>query len=272
MDDKTTSSPDMPEYKFAESEGIPADATANSDSGSIGARVPLRPGFNIKNVVENIIGNINWHKLIVPGAIVFAILLVYGIISFFSAKKTNEAEQKKAQAQEVVATQQDMISTSSPAVVVQTQPPPTLLNNNQIEQIQATVQQKISAVENEISGSRDQFLSLESAISKAQQDISSVSQNVNQLTVAMQQLLGEVQQLKAPKIKAKNKIVKPLAIYHIRAIVPGRVWLESDDGKSVTLRVGDRLEGYGTVDVISPREGMVVMSSGSYFQYGVNDF
>jgi hypothetical protein len=50
------------------------------------------------------------------------------------------------------------------------------------------------------------------------------------------------------------------------------VWLESADGKSVTLRVGDSLEGYGTVDVISPRQGMVLMSNGSYFQYGVNDF
>ena len=58
----------------------------------------------------------------------------------------------------------------------------------------------------------------------------------------------------------------------MRAIVPGRVWLRSVTGKNVTLRVGDKLPGYGEVRIISPRQGMVVMSNGAVIQYGINDF
>lgn len=272
MDDKTIASPEMTEYKFTGIDDAPADMVGSDTVGSVspaaGGEAPAAAppsGF---------MGNINWRRFIVPGAITLAVFLVYGFFNFYNNRSARAAEQQKTQAQEVVTTQQDMIS-APPAkeIVVQPQQPsPSFLSNDQITQIQTAVQQKISAAEQEISSNRDQLSGLKDAISKAQQDISSVGQSINQLAGTTQQLLVEVQQLKAPKIKPKKKVVKPLSIYHVRAIVPGRVWLESADGKSVTLRVGDSLEGYGTVEVISPRQGMVLMSNGSYIQYGINDF
>jgi hypothetical protein len=262
MDDKTISSPDVAEYKFAEADAAPA-ATVDQqpDSGPVtGGEAPVAPGSGIKNI--------DWHKFIKPGGIVLAVLIVYGIFSLYGAKKSNMAEQQKMQLQSV-ASQEAMVP-PPPAVVVSQ--PSALLNNDQAEQAQVAIQKKLSAVEQEVSSNREQLLSLKNAISQAQQDVSGISQNVNQLTVSMQQVLAEIQQLKAPKIKPKKKPVKTLALYHIRAIVPGRVWLEADNGKSVTLRVGGKLEGYGTVEVISPSQGMVLMSNGSYIQYGVNDF
>ncbi|CAL7959971.1 intracellular multiplication protein IcmG [Gammaproteobacteria bacterium] len=266
MDDKTISSPDMTEYKFNESDGVPADAATDSGSatpysgGEASVPASSASGFNLKNI--------NLQKFKVPIAISLAISIMYGVFNFYNAKKTHAAEQKKLQAQEVATQQMPIIAPPVREVIVQPQP-----SSDQIEQVQASVQRKIDAAAQEMASNRDQFLGLRDAVSKAQQDISSVSQNVGQLTVATQQLLSEVQQLKSPpKVKSKKKATKPLAIYHIRAIVPGRVWLESADGKSATLRVGDSLEGYGTVEVISPQQGMVLMSDGSYIQYGVNDF
>ena len=264
MDDKTTTSPDA-EYKFTGLDETPTDVAGSADP-AVGGEAPASMPPSGSSL-----GKINWHKLIVPGAITLAIFLLYGIFNFYNNRDTRAVEQQKIQAQEVAAKQQEVISAPAIKEVV-VQPAPSFLNNDQITQVQAAVQQKISAAEQEISSNRDQISSLKDAISKAQQDISSVGQNINQLTGVTQQLLVEIQQLKAPKIKPKKKVVKPLPIYHVRAIVPGRVWLESADGKSVTLRVGDSLEGYGTVDVISPRQGMVLMSNGSYIQYGVNDF
>ena len=267
MDDKTISSPDMTEYKFAESDGAPIGTVTDSGSAapsSFGeeAPVPAPSRFGLKNI--------NLQSLRAPIAIILTIVVIYVIFSFYNAKKTHAAEQKKVQAQEVVATQQ--VPIVAPPIREIVQPSPTW-SNDQIEQAQTVVQQKIDAAAQEMASNHDQLLGLRDAVSKAQQDISSVSQNVSQLTVAMQQLLLEIQQLNPPsKIKSKKKATKPLAIYHIRAIVPGRVWLESADGKSVTLRVGNKLEGYGTVEVISPQQGMVLMSDGSYIQYGVNDF
>lgn len=271
MDDKTTSSPDMTEYKFTESEGVPAaDQQVAVDSGSVPGEetpAPVASRFSIKNI--------DWHRFKMPTLIVVAITLMYGIFNFYSAKKTHMAEQKKAEAQDIAVMEQPVVSAlpTKEIAVQQQQPAPFLSNDQIVEQVQTAVQQKLSEVNREMSSNRGQLSSLGEAISKAQHDISGISQNVGQLTVAMQQVLAEIQQLKTPKIKtAKKKLSKPLAIYHIRAIVPGRVWLESADGKSATLRVGDSLEGYGTVEVISPRQGMVLMSNGSYIQYGINDF
>jgi hypothetical protein len=263
MDDKTTVSPDA-EYKFTGSDEAPTDI-AGSASPATGEEAPA------STPPSGFMGNINGRRFIMPGAIVLAIFLVYGFFNFYNNRNARAAEQQKMQVQEAAAKQQEVISAPAVKEVV-VQPEPSFLNNEQVTQVQAAVQQKISAVEQEISSNRDQLSSLKDAVSKAQQDISSIGQNIEQLTGVTQQFLVEIQQLKAPKIKPKKKAVKPLPIYHIRAIVPGRVWLESADGNSVTLRVGNTLEGYGTVDVISPRQGMVLMSNGSYIQYGVNDF
>jgi intracellular multiplication protein IcmG len=61
-------------------------------------------------------------------------------------------------------------------------------------------------------------------------------------------------------------------IYHIKAIVPGRAWLETGSGRTTTVRVGNKLSGYGTVTYISARDGLVILSSGEVIQYGINDY
>jgi intracellular multiplication protein IcmG len=270
MDDKTISSPNDAEYNFTDSEGapeaVPEAGVVPEDSPDQQLVDSEASGFSIKNI--------NLRRFIKPILILLVILFIYGIFSFYSARKTRSVEQKRAAAQEVVNTQQDMISMQAPVA-----PPPAIttqlspsLNSEQIEQINAAVQQKLSEIAQDVSKDTAQVAVLEDSISKSQQDIYDIGKNVNQLTIAMQQVLVEMQKLKAPpKVKPKKKLSKPV-VYHIRAIVPGRVWIESAKGKSVTLRVGDRLDGYGTVEVISPRQGMVVMSNGSYIQYGVNDF
>lgn len=265
MDDKIISSPDMTEYKFAESDGVSSAGTITEAAEPVGeapASDQALSKFGLKNI--------NLQKIRLPILIAAAISTIYGIFSFYNTKKTQIAEQKKMQTQEVITQQALPIRET----VVQSLPPPSpTLSSDQVEQVQAAVQQKIDAATQEIANNRNQLLGLKEAISKTQEDISSVGQNVGQLTATTQQLLLEVQQLKAPpKIKPKKKAAKPLAVYHIRAIVPGRVWIESADGRDVTLRVGDSLEGYGTVEVISPQQGMVLMSNGSYIQYGINDF
>lgn len=269
MDDKTISSPDMVEYKFSESDGVPAGSAMDSDFAASGGEAPSSAapsGFNLKSI--------DLHRIIRFGAVLLAVLLVYLGFNFYNNKKMHETEQQKVQVHEIA--QQQATTVAPPPVKEQeVVSSSSSVNSDQMAMMQTSIQQKIDAVEQEMANNRDQLSSLRDAASKAQQDISGVSQNLNQLTVVTQQLLTEIQQLKlqAPKkSKPRNKAAKPLAVYHIRAIVPGRVWLDSSDGKSVTLRVGDTLEGYGTVEVIAPRQGMVLMSDGSYIQYGVNDF
>jgi hypothetical protein len=192
----------MAEYKFTGSDETPPDVAGSADSAS-----PAAEGeAPVSALPSGFMGNINWHRFIVPGAIILAVFLVYGFFNFYNNRSTRAAEQQKIQAQEVTTTQQDMISAPPvKAVVAEPQPAPSFLSNDQITQVQTAVQQKINAAEQEISSNRDQLSSLKDAISKEQQDISNIGQNINQLTGTTQQLLVEIQQQRLnPKRKPLN--------------------------------------------------------------------
>lgn len=54
--------------------------------------------------------------------------------------------------------------------------------------------------------------------------------------------------------------------FTLRAVVPGRAWLVDDQGKTTTLRVGQKLKDYGKVVEINNKMGFVKMSSGFVFK------
>jgi hypothetical protein len=124
---------------------------------------------------------------------------------------------------------------------------------------------------------REELDKMTESVNKTQSTLDAMQNKIDDLTQSVNQLSVQNESLKAMMHKPKvKKIVKHVAqkmeSYHIKAIVPGRVWLESDSGKVVTLRVGDSLAGYGMIQLISPQQGLVMTSSGMAIQYGVNDF
>lgn len=280
MDDKVTPHADTSEYKFTEAEVAPVD-TGGIEQSDSGVSEQLDTGLAAVDGEQKAsfkfdLKNIDWKRTVVPGLIVLAILLVYFVFSFFTDKKNQLSEQKKIVMQEDAAQVQQATFPMS-ATTTTTMPPITsatasaAISDDQMAQIQNTMQQKIAGVAQQLTSGQESIVSLNRSISKIQQDILAMSQKVEQLTATTQQLLSKMEKMKATKM-TKKKVVKPPVAYHIRAIVPGRVWLESADGRSVTLRVGDKLEGYGEVVNIVPRQGMVIMSNGSIIQYGVDDF
>jgi hypothetical protein len=50
--------------------------------------------------------------------------------------------------------------------------------------------------------------------------------------------------------------------YSVQAIIPGRAWLKSDSGDTVTVAEGDMLRGYGRVTKIDPYDGIVNIDTG----------
>ncbi len=69
------------------------------------------------------------------------------------------------------------------------------------------------------------------------------------------------------------RVAEPKMIYTVQAIIPGRAWLKSDAGDTVTVAEGDVLKGYGRVTKIDPYDGVVVIDTGSKMitlSYGVN--
>lgn len=280
MDDKVTSPTETSEYKFTESEAAPtqpvADTGVSSEQRELGAaEIGRKPVLGL-----DFLKNVDLKRFAVPGAIVFAIMAVYFVFSFYSAKRNQIAEQSKEMLQNSAArVQQTTFPTSTAAPMVPTSmvaPAGSVnasanLSSDQMAQIQNSVEQRVNVISQQINSSRDSVANLQSSITKTQQDILAMSQKIEHLTMVTQDLVSEIEKIKVPPKSAKKKAKSPIA-YHVRAIVPGRVWLESADGRSVTLRVGDQLEGYGEVLDIVPRQGMVIMSNGSVIQYGIDDF
>jgi hypothetical protein len=60
-------------------------------------------------------------------------------------------------------------------------------------------------------------------------------------------------------------------VYHLKALIPGRAWLQTREGATATVTLGDRLPGYGIIQTINTDSGIVTTSSGNVIVYGPKD-
>jgi hypothetical protein len=66
---------------------------------------------------------------------------------------------------------------------------------------------------------------------------------------------------------------EPKTTYTVQAIIPGRAWLKSDGGETVTVAEGDILKNYGRIIKIDPYDGVVQIDTGGHMislAYGVS--
>ena len=92
--------------------------------------------------------------------------------------------------------------------------------------------------------------------------------NINKLTQAIQSS-GMPASLGMPVAKS----VGPKITYTVQAIIPGRAWLKSENGDTVTVAEGDTLKGLGRVVKINPYDGVVDISVGNRIvtlSYGIS--
>jgi hypothetical protein len=69
------------------------------------------------------------------------------------------------------------------------------------------------------------------------------------------------------------KMMEPKTTYSVQAIIPGRAWLKSEAGDTVTVAEGDVLRSYGRVTKIDPYDGIVNIDTGNKvitLSYGMN--
>lgn len=69
------------------------------------------------------------------------------------------------------------------------------------------------------------------------------------------------------------RVIEPKMIYTVQAIIPGRAWLKSEAGETVTVAEGDILKDYGRIVKIDPYDGIVQIDTGSKvitLTYGAN--
>ena len=251
------------EYKIPETEGMPAQQQYEDIANSGQSSETKKPLAFLKNIDK--------RKIILPLGIFVVILLAYKVFDFYGAEKTQKMEQQKAQMQDITMEQPATVIAQKPIYSIE----PNIAEVNNNNQNYDALNQKISKIETNASQNDIKLTNLSNSINVVQENVVAVDGNVKQVSNILQQELAQIEQLKQAfnKPVKHHKSKKPNVIkYHIRAMVPGRAWIESADGRySKTLKAGDELNGYGTVDYILYKDGMVLMSDGSYIQYGEND-
>lgn len=127
----------------------------------------------------------------------------------------------------------------------------------------------------EVSNLNNVTQSLQSSIDQINAQLTQLNASMALLTDKMQaQMLQQAASQKKMMIKKGSLTPKPVVkkvVYQIMAIIPGRAWLKSSNGATVTVSVGTQLSGYGTVTKIDPQLGNVVMSTGQIIQFSADD-
>lgn len=133
-----------------------------------------------------------------------------------------------------------------------------------------------------------QVSELQTGLTQAEQAIQELRSGMSSISAQLQALSTLVQEVACNpgaicKIESAAPLIKPQAakkphkkgppplVYHVKALIPGRAWLESNKGTTTSVKVGDRLRNYGVVTSIDPNTGFVDTSSGTVIKYGKYD-
>ena len=134
---------------------------------------------------------------------------------------------------------------------------------NAVKQAQSQVEQNKTAIQ-ELQG---QLQDIQNSLSNIQSTQTQLSQTVTSLT---DQTAKIAEQLK-PVAKAKPVIPVTPVTYYLRAIIPGRAWIQGSNGDARSVSVGDTIPQYGRVEYIDPDQGTVTGSTGKVIGFNEDD-
>ena len=124
-------------------------------------------------------------------------------------------------------------------------------------------------------------------LSKLSSTLGTLEGSVRQANAALIKMTAKVERLEkvlldqtevAQKSKKKNEVAlqskqamvvnEPLLpSYHLFSIIPGRAWLKSSTGHTITVAQGSKISGYGSVMSIEADRGFVLTSTGYVFRF-----
>ena len=154
------------------------------------------------------------------------------------------------------------------------------LQNNEMQnliEMQSNMQSNLAAMNDKVNSLTAQLNTLNSNNQILQQQIGQLLSKLQSMQQSMEEAIASAKS--RPQIKstsAHTKIIRhyapgPKINYFVQAIIPGRAWLVSSQGKTITVRVGSILPGYGKVRTIDAQQGRVLMSSSKVFVFSQAD-
>lgn len=145
---------------------------------------------------------------------------------------------------------------------------------------------QLETLEDNTKKTQERLGKLETRFGELMDAMGTLNQNMNQLSREMSTVNDSIQKvnkdvktlkdqnqaapsLQTPVQKQETKAAGPsptvgssAPMLSVHAIIPGRAWLKSRDGSTITVTEGDSLDRFGKVLVIDASNGVVITSSG----------
>jgi intracellular multiplication protein IcmG len=252
------------EYQFADLDVMDVDQESDLSHVKKTLDTPSFGGEPKKNILRN---------AIIAVAVVILAMLVYKFVgSFFSKKKAPIESTMPVQppAPPVIQPVQEI----APMPQAPAAPSPDVSELTQklsnMESTEQNLRSDISNLSGQLSTLNSSMSELSNKISNLNQMVSSLSNRVEQQSNQIAALIAANARPKKPPV-ALRRVRTQRMVYFIQAIIPGRAWLIATNGSTLTVRDGSRVPGYGTVRLIDPNQGRVVMSSGQVIRFSQQD-
>lgn len=222
---------------------------------------------------KNILEKIDRKNVLIAIAIIVAVFVVYKLVSaIFTSSNTQQSKPARPLTTNVqpVPTQAAVVQQVSP---LSSQQPSQPITQHPAAATTA-INEKITELEANSQANVDK---LSSQITTLQNTLSNLEERLNGLNNTVQDMVNQRQQELAKKVQAQEKLhakksrATPKPIYFVHAIVPGRAWLSTQSGSTVTVSVGANLPGYGTVVLVDPNQGTITTSTGAIIGYSPGD-
>jgi len=127
-------------------------------------------------------------------------------------------------------------------------------NEKLITQMQAEYTQKMNDLAGQNKLLQDQLQLLNTRVATMEAQMNQLMQTLTRQTSGTANQPANQPAPSAPEVKIP---------YSVQAIIPGRAWLRSDNGETVTVAEGDMVKGVGRVSKIDPYDGVVEINTGT---------
>jgi len=245
---------------------MPADGEYQVKEEGYAAIPPLTLGIATKPAIGRL------KRVFIVIALVLIVFFAYNFFNWYSDQK----QSKKITMPANVAT--PALAAPLPLAAATSDNSANVVKND----LNDAVRKQLDVLSQGVESNREQLAELSNSLVQEQKTVENLNRNIAGLVTSLQELARKASVSESTvspenKIATKKKRIsskvatKKLPVYHVKAIVPERAWLESAAGDTVSVRIGDKLAGYGTIRAISPRQGEVVTDT-QVIRYGANDF
>ena len=135
-------------------------------------------------------------------------------------------------------------------------------------QLQASYSQKLNDFSEQNKTLQDQVQTLNARVSGLETDLNKMMQMMSQhnapsapAPAAAPSSSGNTSDMMSPQSSAQSSEFK--SNYSVQAIIPGRAWLRSLNGETVTVAEGDIVHDLGRVTKVDPYDGVVEINTGN---------